>query len=551
MLAQPNKQIDSTSLLIVKDEIKNIIKHIEDCTNQLIEEEVLTFGIEDALTDLNQATQVLDLIEHPYLAQLCKLIEGMMRKILADFESKSLSIADVQLMSEGMYILLSYIDYFCIKEFPALQLLIPTINRLEIALRLPLTREGVLVENLFNPEQFNLELDAPTALPISPMALQLYKHTLLKLLQNKMSEHDYHALAICGLHFANKAEALPTAQFWRLVQRIFSQAEQIYLTEPRLRTFILIEALAQQLYSTDHPTPITVQDLADVITLGLAQSNDICKLLRQQLHISKDFPADSHIQITHRQLFGLDLETIQVVCNLLNEQIADIIEQITLGDYQHDPAILVLISQQLKEMSNVFLVLNLTEAASILKQQARETKTANYHNDLSNAEKLLDTLRFASNSLQFLQYQFSPLRSKLALNNDRIDLDTVYNAQKTLCVETRLDIQQLTLHLENYIENQQLSELAEFPDRLREISGALHFLESDTGYEMLQKMARLIENSILHNQRHLAHQELLLLANGIASVDFEVERILYHQPRLSLSLEIGYASLLELERAVI
>ena len=56
-------QFDPTALLIIKNEIDNSIKLVEGAVSTLIEEQALPFGIDDALEQFKQCTQVLRLID--------------------------------------------------------------------------------------------------------------------------------------------------------------------------------------------------------------------------------------------------------------------------------------------------------------------------------------------------------------------------------------------------------------------------------------------------------------------------------------------------------
>ncbi|ELW79507.1 hypothetical protein ACINWCA92_1162 [Acinetobacter baumannii WC-A-92] len=66
-------QFDPTALLIIKNEIDNSIKLVEGAVSTLIEEQALPFGIDDALEQFKQCTQVLRLIDiEPY--RVCRRV---------------------------------------------------------------------------------------------------------------------------------------------------------------------------------------------------------------------------------------------------------------------------------------------------------------------------------------------------------------------------------------------------------------------------------------------------------------------------------------------
>ncbi|OWW94848.1 hypothetical protein A7A60_07205 [Acinetobacter baumannii] len=92
-------QFDPTALLIIKNEIDNSIKLVEGAVSTLIEEQALPFGIDDALEQFKQCTQVLRLIDIPYLAKITQYSTELMQKIMANPER--INTDDVVALSEG------------------------------------------------------------------------------------------------------------------------------------------------------------------------------------------------------------------------------------------------------------------------------------------------------------------------------------------------------------------------------------------------------------------------------------------------------------------
>ncbi len=78
-------QFDPTALLIIKNEIDNSIKLVEGAVSTLIEEQALPFGIDDALEQFKQCTQVLRLIDIPYLAKITQYSTELMQKIIEPY----------------------------------------------------------------------------------------------------------------------------------------------------------------------------------------------------------------------------------------------------------------------------------------------------------------------------------------------------------------------------------------------------------------------------------------------------------------------------------
>ena len=99
MSYQTSIHFDPTALLIIKNEIDNSIKLVETAVNTLAEEQALPFGIDDALNQFEQCTQVLALIDMPHLAQITQYSAELMRQIMA--QPQQIKTSDIVALSEG------------------------------------------------------------------------------------------------------------------------------------------------------------------------------------------------------------------------------------------------------------------------------------------------------------------------------------------------------------------------------------------------------------------------------------------------------------------
>lgn len=90
MSFQSSSHFDPTSLLIVRKEIDQSIKHVENGVSALLEDGSAPFGLDDALTNLEQCAHVLRLVEQPQLGQLTELTAKVMKKSLKTLKQDKL-----------------------------------------------------------------------------------------------------------------------------------------------------------------------------------------------------------------------------------------------------------------------------------------------------------------------------------------------------------------------------------------------------------------------------------------------------------------------------
>ena len=549
MSFQSSSHFDATMLLIVRPEIDNTIKSVENGVSNLLEDGSLPFGIDDALINLEQCAHVLYLLDHPFSGKLISLIAQVMQKIIGD-SKQEIQMTDVEAMSEATNVIKRYLDFLCVRETSAPQFLIATINKLEIVLGLPLTREGTFISPFLETMNPNVTLNEAAQLPPSQYIARLYKLSLLKILKEQETDLDFQALSLCGNYLAALASDKPSQQYWGYVHLTLNHLDSTIITDPRLRVLVNIETQISTFLAQPEQFTPNKEDLADIITLCLSQDNSVSQQLREQLNIIDDVLSDDQLEVLSRQLYGPDLQTIQTVVKLLSEQIKDVSGKLETTQYQHNDEERNIVCSSLNEISNVLDVINLNDAAQQVRTQNSRILANNHADNQQHATQLMNTLLFATNSLQILERNYTPGRLKLKLNNTQITLEKVEEAQQILCNEARITIQNISERILAYIENNQGSEFETLPELLKEVSGALLFLESEQNQNNLQKIAQLFEQDIIPNNKALDSAQIKLLATVIASADFYLEQIQNQQPQISSTIQLGKEYLDQFVQAV-
>lgn len=548
MSFQSSSHFDPTSLLIVRKEIDQSIKHVENGVSALLEDGSAPFGLDDALTNLEQCAHVLRLVEQPQLGQLTELTAKVMQKVIEDTQAGQVDQARVEAMSEATNVTKRYMDFLCVRETLAPQFLLPTINKLEASLQLPLTREGVFLTPFLETVHPNVALEAPADLPKSKYVQRLYKLSLLNLLKMQETDLDFQALSLCGNYLSSVATGTPSEQYWRFAHIALRDLDQIILTETRLRVLVQIEQQSHAFFNDAQFSP-TQQDYADILVLCMSQESQLAQQLREQLNVHDEVLSDDQMQVLSRQLYGPDLDTIQTVVELLNGQIKGISNRIETGQYIQQDNERQEIIASLREAVNIFQVINLTDSAAKLRSQADQIEANENLSSDKHANDVMSSLLFATNSLQILERNYTPARLKLKFNNTQITLDKIEEAQMAVCEEARISLTKVSEQIVQYQQTQDNEQLTGVADILREVSGALLFLESDDGHKILQKAGQLVDQ-ITTQQKSLDPAQLKLLAQSIASAEYYFEQLQQNQPILARPMQIGLQSITALEKAV-
>ncbi|MFW2057880.1 chemotaxis protein [Acinetobacter haemolyticus] len=544
MSYQTSIHFDPTALLIIKNEIDNSIKLVETAVNTLAEEQALPFGIDDALNQFEQCTQVLALIDMPHLSQITQYSSELMRKIMA--QPQQIKTSDVVALSEGTTMLKRYIEFICLREVKVPQFLLDTLNRLELALGKPLTKEGQTIQPLLSliSPRFNLPL-APT-LEKSQYIHQLYKLCLRKLIKQTETPLDLQGIKLVGVYLAGLSTDLPSQQYWQLVNVALGLIDELSITEARLRTLIQIETNIAKFLNQPSTYAAELSDLADVLSICISQENNISHHIRDQLNIGDELLSDTQLQVLSRHLYGPDYETIHTVSRLMTDEMAQIRNEIEYNYQNMSTEKTQEIQQKLNQLANVFKVLNLNEAAKEITQQAEKLSHSDFLTDANSVQQLMNGILASMNSIGILERNYTSSRLQLRVNNLQISLDRLDEAHKALLTETKTLIETLTQTLSLYAQDPTSHSIEALPDYLKELSGAAQFLGSTAQQTALLGAADFAQHRLAQNQA-LDAEQINCLLNVVAGLDLLVDNLRNKQPVLQSMFDVALSNSQQLQ----
>ena len=544
MSYQTSIHFDPTALLIIKNEIDNSIKLVETAVNTLAEEQALPFGIDDALNQFEQCTQVLALIDMPHLSQITKYSAELMRKIMA--QPQQIKTSDVVALSEGTTMLKRYIEFISLREVKVPQFLLDTLNRLEKTLGKPITKEGQTIQPLLDCITPNFNLPQAPSLEKSQYIHQLYKLCLNKLIKQTETPLDLQGIKLVGVYLAGMASNLPSQQYWQLVNVGLSHIEELLITEARLRTLIQVETNIGKFLAQQSAYQSNLSDLADILSICISQEDDVSQHIREQLNIGDELLSDTQLQVLSRHLYGPDYETIHTISQLMTNEMAQIRNEIEYNHQNMSTQKTQELQLKLNQLANVFKVLNLNEAAKELIQQAEKLSQSNTLTDVASVQQLMNSILASMNSIGILERNYTSSRLQLRVNNMHISLDRLDEAHKALLTETKTLIETLTQTLSLYVQDPASHSLQALPEYLKELSGAALFLGSSAQQTALLTAANFAQNRLNQNLALDAEQVNCIL-NVVAGLDLLVDNLKNKQPVLQSMFDVALSSSQQLQ----
>ena len=544
MSYQTSIHFDPTALLIIKNEIDNSIKLVETAVNTLAEEQALPFGIDDALNQFEQCTQVLALIDMPHLSQITKYSAELMRKIMA--QPQQIKTSDVVALSEGTTMLKRYIEFISLREVKVPQFLLDTLNRLEKTLGKPITKEGQTIQPLLDCITPNFNLPQAPSLEQSQYIHQLYKLCLNKLIKQAETPLDLQGIKLVGVYLAGMASNLPSQQYWQLVNVGLSHIDELLITEARLRTLIQVETNIGKFLAQPSAYQSNLSDLADILSICISQEDDVSQHIREQLNIGDELLSDTQLQVLSRHLYGPDYETIHTISQLMTNEMAQIRNEIEYNHQNMSTEKTQELQLKLNQLANVFKVLNLNEAAKELIQQAEKLSQSNTLTDVASVQQLMNSILASMNSIGILERNYTSSRLQLRVNNMHISLDRLDEAHKALLTETKTLIETLTQTLSLYVQDPASHSLQALPEYLKELSGAALFLGSSAQQTALLTAANFAQNRLNQNLALDAEQVNCIL-NVVAGLDLLVDNLKNKQPVLQSMFDVALSSSQQLQ----
>ena len=544
MSYQTSIHFDPTALLIIKNEIDNSIKLVETAVNTLAEEQALPFGIDDALNQFEQCTQVLALIDMPHLSQITQYSAELMRKIMA--QPQQIKTSDVVTLSEGTTMLKRYIEFISLREVKVPQFLLDTLNRLEKTLGKPITKEGQTIQPLLECITPNFNLPQAPSLEKSQYIHQLYKLCLNKLIKQTETPLDLQGIKLVGVYLAGMASNLPSQQYWQLVNVGLSHIEELLITEARLRTLIQVETNIGKFLAQPSAYQSNLSDLADILSICISQEDDVSQHIREQLNIGDELLSDTQLQVLSRHLYGPDYETIHTISQLMTNEMAQIRNEIEYNHQNMSTEKTQELQLKLNQLANVFKVLNLNEAAKELIQQAEKLSQSNTLTDVASVQQLMNSILASMNSIGILERSYTSSRLQLRVNNMHISLDRLDEAHKALLTETKTLIETLTQTLSLYVQDPASHSLQALPEYLKELSGAAAFLGNSAQQTALLTAANFAQNRLNQNLALDAEQVNCIL-NVVAGLDLLVDNLKNKQPVLQSMFDVALSSSQQLQ----
>lgn len=538
------------SLFLLHDEIMVTLKDTEIHLSEFNDDRGQAPLLLDSIDVLNQLSRIFELISLVGGQVLNSAIAQGLQQLYDSGDNNDTAL--IMDLSEAIMTLDRYVEFVLLTETVEPTLLLPIINKLYAH-----NQQAAISDDYFadfgassvviaNPEKnfkslSELDLDAE-------LLTYAYRSGLGVALTNQDGEvtsEDQQKLdamsAACTLISAHSNRL-----FWQAAAAAVTDLASILpLNLDQKHTLIYLE---QQFQSY---LPLMDRRFADLVNFACQRDNEQANLLRQKYATNQ--LDNSQIEQMQRFLFGPNRALTDTLNTIIQNQINTIKENV--DEYARGDSITpaetqtAQIMDDLTVLSSSLRLLGLSDAAASLRAAA-EAVSGWQSPTPDEFDHLLLALMNAENGVIKMAEVRTPGNIYLPLNNPDISLHQLNTAYDTLVQESRSSVASAEQAINDYMadEDRDSLNIQNIPDMLRQVAGAVRFLQLPTSSSMLSQLATFLDDCVT-SDKQIDDDTLAHVANVLATVDYHLDGFENNRPVSKQAIDVGQHSLSQLVAA--
>ncbi|MBE0444650.1 hypothetical protein [Psychrobacter sp. FME5] len=532
------------SLHLLYDEIIVTLKDTEIHLSEFNDDSSQAHLLLDSITVLKQLSCIFELISLVGAETLNTTIVNGLQRLYDNGNNNNVDL--IMDLSEAIMTLERYVEFVLLTESVEPILLLPVINKLNAhGKESPITADyfstfGSSSVSIANPEQNfqplnELNLD-------SELLTYAYRSGLGVALLNQdgtISPDDQQKLdamsAACALIASNS-----NSMFWQAATAAVTDIATILpLNLSQKHTLIYLE---QQFQSY---LPVMDTRFADLVSFACQRDNEAAHILREQY--ANNRLEGPQLEQMKRFLLGPNRALTDTLNTIIQTQINTIKENVdsyARGD-SLNPADMqtAQIIEDLMTLSSALRLLGLSNAANSLDTAANAVKNWQAPSP-DDFDHLLLALMHAENATIAMAEMHTPGAIYLPLNNPHISLHQLNTANDTLIQESRTAIASAEQAINDYLAEPErdMLNIQNIPEMMRQVAGAVRFLQLPTPASMLSQLANYMEQRI-EGGRRIEDSTLAYIADVIMAVDHHLDGFEHNRPVSKQALDVGQQSL--------
>ncbi|MGP5525834.1 hypothetical protein ACTXMV_02755 [Psychrobacter celer] len=535
------------SLHLLHDEIVVTLKDTETHLSEFNDDNTQAPLLLDSIIVLKQLSRIFKLISLVGAEALNTAIVNGLQRLYDNGDNNDVNL--IMDLSEAIMTLDRYVEFVLLTESVEPTLLLPVINKLNAhGQHAPITADyfsafgssSVIIaspEKNFQPlHELGLNNELLTDAYRSGLGVALLNQdgTVSADAQQKLNAMS----AACAL-IASKTSSL----FWQAAAAATADIAAILpLTLSQKHTLIYLE---QQFQSY---LPVMDTRFADLVSFACQRDNKAAQHLREQY--AQNRLEEPQLEQMRRFLFGPNRALTDTLNTMIQTQINTIKEEVdsyARGDSVNSAEMQTAkIIEELATLGSALRLLGLSSAADSLRAAAEEVGRWQAPSP-EDFDRLLLALMHAENATIAMAEMHTPGAIYLPLNNPHISLHQLNTANDTLIQESRTAIANAEQAINDYLAEPErdMLNIQNIPEMMRQVAGAVRFLQLPTSASMLSQLANYIEQRI-ESGRRIEDGTLACIADVIMAVDHHLDGFEHNRPVSKQALDVGQQSLSQL-----
>lgn len=535
------------SLHLLHDEIVVTLKDTETHLSEFNDDNTQAPLLLDSIIVLKQLSRIFKLISLVGAEALNTAIVNGLQRLYDNGDNNDVNL--IMDLSEAIMTLDRYVEFVLLTESVEPTLLLPVINKLNAhGQHAPITADyfsafgssSVIIaspEKNFQPlHELGLNNELLTDAYRSGLGVALLNQdgTVSADAQQKLNAMG----AACAL-IASKTSSL----FWQAAAAATADIAAILpLTLSQKHTLIYLE---QQFQSY---LPVMDTRFADLVSFACQRDNKAAQHLREQY--AQNRLEEPQLEQMRRFLFGPNRALTDTLNTMIQTQINTIKEEVdsyARGDSVNSAEMQTAkIIEDLATLGSALRLLGLSNAADSLRAAAEEVGRWQAPSP-EDFDRLLLAFMHAENATIAMAEMHTPGAIYLPLNNPHISLHQLNTANDTLIQESRTAIANAEQAINDYLAEPErdMLNIQNIPEMMRQVAGAVRFLQLPTPASMLSQLANYIEQRI-ESGRRIEDGTLACIADVIMAVDHHLDGFEHNRPVSKQALDVGQQSLSQL-----
>lgn len=532
---------DYIALDWVRGEIEQTLSQARTALETFVENKDDTTQITFCLNYIHQVHGTLQMVEFYGAALLAEEMEKLCQAILND---------DVSVLNEALEVLMesllqleSYLDHIQSGQRDLPVVLLPILNDLRALQGQPLLSDTSLftpnlsaAQVLAQPEH-NARLSDEKVLANLRKLRQMFQFSLAGIIRNQDLAANFGNLYRVLARLEKFCSGTPLGKIWWVAVGYLDAIQDVSVG--------LSSAPKQLLRELDHQIKLMLDEHESILSRPLPEdllknllyyvaktqsSSRRIDELKDAFDLAAALPSAEEVDQEREKMQGPGQETMASVVSVLNEELAQVKDQLDLyvRSPDKDNQGLLNMVPALNQVANTMAVLGLGVARRHILDQVTKIESIANSDEPANDQDLMDM----AGALLYVEANLATLTDSSQEENDLqeeefvVPVEQFEDAHNAVITESRNGLEQAKNSIVSFIASQwDHAEIADVPSLLDSIRGGLQIIPLPRAATLLEACSHYIQEEILSSKAVPDWEQLDRLADAITSIEYYMERL--------------------------